>query len=125
MQKNWTEKLDDQERKMSVATMFLNNLVEGDIQIPGEAVSLSQQALTDLGYHEAMLSTIRRKLDSETDPDSVMNQPSLKKAWTEISAATDKVLDIQDRLIHAYDQDLMKIVSREEMESIKGSPLSV
>jgi hypothetical protein len=123
MSSNWIKLLNDQERKLAVATLFLNNLVEGDIQVPDEATELAGTALKDLNHHGAVLSTIRRKLEGEADHDAVMENPALQKAYTEISTATDKVLGIQDQLISAHDQGAMNIVSREEMESIKGSPL--
>ena len=125
MPTNWMEQIDNQERRMSVATMFLNNLVEGDVQIPDEAIELSEQALKDLTHHGAMLSTIQRKLADEADPDKLMAQPSIQKAWNEIVSATDKILEVQGQMIQAADEDLINIVSQDEMESMKGSPLTL
>lgn len=125
MSSNWIKLLNDQEHKLAVATLFLNNLVEGDIQVPYETTDLARTALKDLSHHGAVLSTLSRKLEGETDHDAIMENPALQKAYTEISVATDKVLGIQDQLIDAHDQDMMNIVSQEEMESIKGSPLVI
>lgn len=123
MSSNWNQLLKDQEHKLAVATLFLNNLVEGDIQVPGETIELAGNALKDLTHHGAVLSTLMRKLEGGTNHDAIMESPSLQKAYIEISTATDKVLEVQGQLIDAYDQDRMNVVSREEMESIKGSPL--
>jgi len=125
MATNWQQTLQLQEQKLAVATTFLNNLVEGDVQAPDKAVELSRAALKDLTHHTALLSTIKRKVDNVADPSEIMNQPSVQKAWNEIVTATDQVLSAQDTLIEAYDKDLLNIVSREDMESMKGSPLSL
>lgn len=122
----WETRFDEQEQRMGVAALFLTNLVEGDIDLPDETVDQAESALKELTQSGSLLAALRRKITAAgADQEWIMAQPAADRRWNEITGMTDQVLQLQSKLIAAHDNGQIELVSRAEMESIKGARLNL
>jgi len=119
------ERLSVLDIKMGHAMLFLNDIVDQDIQVPPTALEQAIEAKQALTQYAAQFTTIQQRASTAEDPAGYLSQPTIAHLLGQMDSLATVILNEQNLLLEAAENGDIDIVSRDELESTRGASMGM